>query len=92
MDRSPYLVQALQALSAAPQAAPTPRLDPQQVATYARQARAWQTQNPGESYLGHNLMQAGRNVAAVPGQVGNGLGALAQMLGVGGGDSLAGLY
>jgi hypothetical protein len=48
------------------------------LAQLGKQAQAWQQANPGGNYLGHNLMQAGRNIMAIPGNVASGLQNLIQ--------------
>jgi hypothetical protein len=83
MAASPYLAQALQSLSATQSPQPTPQLTPEQMAQFAQKAQAYQQANPGGNYLGHNLMQAGRNIMGLPGQVGGGLANLAQSFGIG---------
>lgn len=68
MDRSQYLAQALQSMSADPgvQTQPTvPAVTPEQVQT----RKAWQAANPGQSYMANNLRQAGQNVMQAPGNV-----------------------
>jgi len=52
-------------------------------ARLAQQAKAYSATDPGGSYLGHQLMQAGRNVVGLPGQIGGGLADLASRLGIG---------
>lgn len=85
MDGSPYLAQALQSLG---QPAPGPTaspFDPIAMQRLRQTAQAYQAQDPGGSYLGHNLMQAGRNLMGAPDRLGDslsgGLGALARMFG-----------
>lgn len=69
MDRSVYLAQALQGLSAPPSAAPAgPDLGAMQAA--AQRAQAFRAANPGQSYIGHNLGQLAANVKALPGTLG----------------------
>lgn len=69
MAQSPYLVQALQSLGQVPEASQAPGMDPQALAGVLKQRKAYEAANPGSSYLGHNLMQTGRNLMAAPGNV-----------------------
>lgn len=69
MERSQYLAQALQAMSAAPAQTSSAGMSPAQMQAMAKQAKAWKAKHPGESYLGSRFTQAGRNLAAVPGQL-----------------------
>lgn len=65
---SPYLVQALQGMSQPPpkpQQMPVPSAD--QLSKFFKDRDAWTTANPGQSYVGHNLAEAGRNLMAAPG-------------------------
>lgn len=89
MERSPYLVQALQALQAPPPAAPAgPDLAALKKMGDAK--AAFEAANPGQSFMannlqqmGQNVMQAPQNLMAAPGNAMSGLGALAQRLKVG---------
>jgi hypothetical protein len=66
MASSPYLVQALQALSApqsAPQAA-SPDLAGMQKAVGQR--KAWEAANPGQSYMAHGFGQLAQNLRGAP--------------------------
>jgi hypothetical protein len=85
MEQSQYLAQALQAMSQ-PNAAPqSPTFNPQGMANLAKQAQAFHAANPDGSFIGHQLMQAGRNVMGAPGRAVDGLANLAQLIpGVGG--------
>lgn len=87
MDRSAYLAQALQSLGQAPQAASASPVDPQALAGVLKQRKAYETANPGGSYLGHNLMQAGRGAMAAPQ---NAMGLLGNVAGPAG--ALGGLF
>lgn len=78
-QRSQYLAQAL---------AQTPTFatpdysgpSPQGMLALAQKAKAFHAANPDGSFVGHQLMQAGRNLAAAPGNAMNGLARLAQSL------------
>jgi hypothetical protein len=87
MDSSPYLAQAIQSMSQTP-AAPSGggfAISPDQARAFRAKADAFHAANPNGSFVGHQLMQAGRNVMNLPGQVGQGLYGLAQRLpGMGG--------
>lgn len=86
MDSSPYLVQALQQMQGQQPAQTPPGLSLGQMQQIADKRKAFEAANPGQSYMGHGmmqlgqdvmnmpstLMQAGRNIAAVPGQIGSG--------------------
>lgn len=82
MERSPYLAQALQAMSAPPPASPAgPDLAAMQ--RMAQQRGAWEAANPGQNYLKHQIgqigqgvMQAPGRIMAAPGNVGRALGGL----------------
>jgi hypothetical protein len=65
---SPYLSQALQSMQAAP-AAQQAAIDPAILAQQIKAGKSWKAENPGKSYLGHNLQQAGQNVMAAPSRV-----------------------
>lgn len=79
MAASPYLVQALQALSQ-PAQQPQSGLALPQMQKLAQQAQAWQAQNPGQSYMAHGLQSLGQNVMNAPGNAMNGLRNLVQGL------------
>jgi hypothetical protein len=89
MDRSQYLVQALQSLGQPAAAPPDPLVSPQQLAQIGKDRKAFEAANPGQSYMAHGFQQMGRNVMAAPGNLmaapGNaahGLADLARHLGV----------
>jgi hypothetical protein len=83
MDRSPYLAQALQAMQQAPQAPMQPSINPEQLAAVVKQRKAFQQANPGQSFMAHNLGQAGRNLMAAPGNVMSNLQQLPGLFGLG---------
>jgi hypothetical protein len=69
MDRSPYLTQALQSMSAAPAPQSAPGLDPQAIAAAVRKRDQWKAANPGQSYTAHSMGQAGQSLMAAPGRM-----------------------
>lgn len=91
MDRSAYLVQALQEMG---QPAPAPQQQGPDLASLKKVGdarKAYEAANPGKSYMAHgfqqmgqNIMQAPGNIMAAPGNVMSGFGALAQRLKPGG--------
>lgn len=67
MDQSRYLVQALQSL-AAPQSAPAgPSVDLAGMQKAVGQRKAWETANPGQSYMAHGFGQLAQNLRGAPG-------------------------
>lgn len=70
---SPYLAQAIQSMQAQPQAQ-QPTIDPQLLAQQLKAGKAWKAENPGKSYVGHNLQQAGQNIMATPSRLSGLLG------------------
>ena len=82
MERSPYLVQALQELGQAP-AAPAMDLniDLQAAKEKADAIKAWREANPGKSYLKHQLGEAGQNIR----NMGHRMGGLFRLGGLAGG-------
>jgi hypothetical protein len=84
MDQpSPYVLQAMQSLGQGMPPAQQPMMDPAMLAGAVKQRKAWQAQNPGGNYIAHNLMQAGRNVMGVPGQVLGGIQSFPGLFGLG---------
>lgn len=67
MDRSQYLVQALQQLQGAPTAQAPQGMSLQQMQDVAQKRQAWEAANPGQSYMGHGLQQMGQNIMGAPG-------------------------
>ena len=62
MERSQYLAALLASSPQAPQQPQTPDLAQMQaMAQQGQQAQAWKAQNPGQSYMGHNMQQMGQN-------------------------------
>lgn len=85
MEQSQYLAQALHAMSQPAPAQQSSTLNSQGMANLAKQAQAYHAANPDGSFIGHQFMQAGRNVMGAPQNAMNGLANLAQMIpGVGG--------
>jgi hypothetical protein len=76
MDRSQYLVAALQNMGQ-PQAQPQPQgLSIGQMQGIAKQRSAFEAQNPGQNFMAHGIRQMGSNVMAAPGNVASNLAGL----------------
>lgn len=69
MERSAYLTQALQSLSAPPEQAQAPTMDPGAMGEAIKRRKAWEAANPGQSYMANGVKQVGQNLAAVPGNI-----------------------
>lgn len=81
VQQSPYLVRALQQGAQQQPAQPqfqTPSAD--QLAKFFSDSKAWETANPGQSYVAHNLGQAGRNLMNAPANAWAGLQGGAQTI------------
>lgn len=89
MDRSAYLAQALQSMGQ-PQSPSSQGLSPQQMQHIADARKAFEAQNPGQSYMAHGLQQMGQDIMNAPQNAAQGLGRLAASLGIGGGATPAG--
>jgi hypothetical protein len=70
MDRSQYLVQALQALSQQPTGMGASTVDLGALKQQADTAQAFRAANPGKSPLMGGLRQAGQNLMGAPARVG----------------------
>lgn len=80
MDRSQYLVSALQALGE-PAAAPAdPLVTPQQLAQIGKSRKAFEAANPGQSYMAHGMQQMGQNIMQAPQNAAHGFAQLARSL------------
>lgn len=66
MDRSAYLVQALQGLQDTSQLPAQPGPDLAQMGKVRDARRAFEQANPGQSYIGHGFAQMGRNLRQAP--------------------------
>lgn len=82
MQQSKYLAQALQAMGAGP-AAQSPSIDLASMQKAAQEREQWATANPGQSYMMHNLGQAGDALMQAPGAAMQGLSRLGSMFGHG---------
>lgn len=87
MDRSQYLVAALQGLQAPPPQAPTQSLDLAAMAEQAKRAKDWRAANPGQSYIGHNLAQARDRIGQIPDRLKAIPGQLRGLFGLGAGGA-----
>lgn len=63
---SPYLAQALSEMQQAPPAPAGPEIDPQAMMSALKQRKAWEVQNPGQSYAMNGLRQMGQNIKGIP--------------------------
>lgn len=83
MERSQYLAQALQSMGSDASMQPQVQApDLAQMQKVAEARKAFETANPGQSYMAHGVRQMGQNIMAAPGNAMSGLGDLAQRLGV----------
>lgn len=82
MPQSQYLVQALQAMGAGPQAQ-APQVDLAGMQKAAKAREQWESGNPGQSYMMHNLGQAGDALMQAPQAAAQGLARLGSMFGQG---------
>lgn len=80
MATSQYLAQALQQMSQPMSVPQGQTMDPSQMAALAQKGDAYRQTNPDGSFIGHNIMQAGRNLMAAPGNAAAGLMRLSQAL------------
>lgn len=80
MQQSKYLAQALQAMGAGP-AAQSPSIDLAGIQKAAQEREQWANANPGQSYMKHNLGQAGDALMQAPGAAVQGLARLGSMFG-----------
>ncbi len=79
MERSQYLAQALQSMSADPgvQTGQAPDLAAMQKQMQARQA--WEAQNPGQPHMTNGMRQMGQNLMQAPGNMMAGMAGLFRM-------------
>lgn len=68
MQSSPHLMQALQQMQAAPEIA-APSIDVQALAQAAKKRKAFEAENPGQSYIKHQIGTMTGNLKAAPGNV-----------------------
>lgn len=80
MERSPYLAAALQALDQPPPKPREPLLTPQQLAQIAKDRKAFEAANPGQSYMAHGLKSAGQSLLDAPRNAVSGFAELARRL------------
>lgn len=69
MDRSPYLVRALEAMNSQEPAAPPPMQSLSQMKAQADASAAWEAANPGKSRMGAQFQEFGQNLQGAPGRM-----------------------